>query len=680
MKASNSSMRGSTVQLSAMLIATVAALGCGSESEPAGTVCGGVVRDGTCLQRCEDSLCNPGNICVFTPERTEGYCTVSCESNDGCPWGHACVSDVQTANDPGSYCLDLELPGQGAVGATCSTDEDCDVGHGVGCFEGSCAFPCPSVLSDCPDGTMCKGDPDAASGEAGGYCVAAQADWLVPGRYGTDCPLGDEQCDVAAGFECVGPQGTPDANCSKPDGCVTDADCPSGYWCGETRVVENDVIDFARQPKTCLRREFCSPCESDVDCSHTTNAICVPDANGEGFCSTPCEVGADSCVIGARCEELGDGRTACRPDRGVCHVSEPQGCDPCRVDSDCGPNAVCYPGAWGYKPAMPWCSTPCGGPDSFGKNTCPVAPNGLEMLCLDENQLLLGGPFDETSPAHAYEHCYAPITVDNTERFPGEDPPNNACGNWKIESGEECDDGNTDPAYGCADCMVTAACTFTIEEPNGDGDPALTPVPNHIKISGTGLEPNLPLVISTSLCTTFKVEGAIEEAGDIDVIAIMIPNGASMWIDTFTSSVGSCTADLTTEARAWKNGEKASDESLLDLSVPCEALSDDPENYASTGYACPGSPTHLGCGSCDGPGVCGVCDKDSGYGNCNRLWVQTTTLFGGQYPVYFDGRYKVLRVYSSDPAMTVGNFVLIGNRFVESAPMSPSTPPTIGCY
>ncbi|MDZ4064050.1 MAG: hypothetical protein U1E22_05210, partial [Coriobacteriia bacterium] len=106
---------------------------------------------------------------------------------------------------------------------------------------------------------------------------------------------------------------------------------------------------------------------------------------------------------------------------------------------------------------------------------------------------------------------------------------------------------------------------------------------------------------------------------------------------------------------------------------------DAPEDYATTGFACPGTPTHLGCGTCDGPGVCGVCDDDNGPGNCTRMLVRTLTNFG-TYPIYFDGRYKVLRVYAKDPAATVGNFVIVGSRFTSQANFGRSTPVVLSCY
>jgi hypothetical protein len=59
--------------------------------------------------------------------------------------------------------------------------------------------------------------------------------------------------------------------------------------------------------------------------------------------------------------------------------------------------------------------------------------------------------------------------------------------------------------------------------------------------------------------------------------------------------------------------------------------------------------------------------------------VSTATSFGN-YPIYFDGRYKVLRVYAKDPGATVGNYILIGSRYSSQAMLGPSTPVVLSCY
>jgi cysteine-rich repeat protein len=310
------------------------------------------------------------------------------------------------------------------------------------------------------------------------------------------------------------------------------------------------------------------------------------------------------------------------------------------------------------------------------------------MLCLNENQYDLGGPYkanDSSAPNYLYNHCYAPLTVDNSELFPDKDPPNNTCGNAKRDPNEECDDGNKVATDGCDKCKVTANCTFTITEPNADGNPALSPIPYHVPVSGAEYEPAMQYVITLSKthCATFKIEGAIEAPGDIDNIAFQLPEDAYAWIETFTSSVGSCSSDLRTEIRTWKDSEKIADPTYLDLSVPCEKLTTDIIDEAN-GKLCPTSPNHLACGSCNGPGYCGKCDEDNGIGQCNRLYLTTnptsidTNL--GAIPINFEGQYKVMRVYARDAQATVANYIVIGSRFTAQADTGASTPPATSCY
>jgi cysteine-rich repeat protein len=330
--------------------------------------------------------------------------------------------------------------------------------------------------------------------------------------------------------------------------------------------------------------------------------------------------------------------------------------------------------------------TPCGPADSFGKSSCPIAPNGLEMICMDENELSIGGPFNQSDPLvpnYLYKHCYVPLTVDNTEMYAGIDPPRNACGNYVREGDEECDDGNTDAADGCdIDCKVTAACTFKVKEPNGDlwatppQSPVIEPSPKHI--AGVDYDPNMVHVVSLSKCGTFKVSGALETAGDVDTIAIRLDPAYNAWLETYTGGLHSCAADLITEVRAWGNFEKTALLNFLDPAAKCGDLTQsiknldlDPPTLCSSG--------NLGCGSCSKPGLCGQCDDDSGYGNCTRMLLSTTTSYSG-YKVDFDGKYKMIRVYSRDATKTVPEYTMIVSRFTGQSNTGSSTPPALSCY
>ncbi|MBI5532758.1 MAG: hypothetical protein HY898_08600 [Deltaproteobacteria bacterium] len=680
-------MRG--VLLLAASILALCATACSSSDSTPEKLCGGVVRDGQCYKKCDETKCLAGNYCFVTDDRAEGFCGQPCKDPNGteCGMGYACTPGTATTVDLTTYdyyCKSLGLPNDGVTGSPCKGDAECAPGYGLQCLAGKCAVKCDGVQY-CPDGYECKGIPNAPASGPKGYCDKKDTDWGA-GHYGTECPSGKSTvCDSANGWICVGTLGK--GFCSKKDGCATDDDCPSGYWCGSARIGISGKtdIDFTQQPKVCLKREFCAPCNSDIDCSLQVGAICVPDKNGEGFCTTPCEKETNSCYIGVECKDVGTGVFACVPDVGACHEATPQGCSPCRVDTDCGQNAICADGDFGYKTGMSWCMTPCGPKDSFGKATCNIAPNGLEMMCMDETELGLGGPFknDGTTPNYLYGHCYAPFTVDNTEMFVPSDPPRNVCGNYVREGDEECDDGNGKDSDGCdTKCKVTAACTFAIKEPNGDvwdtppSEPALDPAPNHV--TGTDYDPRMQWVVSTTKCRTFKITGALETAGDIDTIALELPDGAAAWLDTYNGGIGKCGVDLRTEVRPWGNAAKTADLNLLDATVTCEGLSDVIKNLdAATPSLC--SNKHLGCGSCTKAGICGACDDDNGYGDCTRMMLSTTLTYGS-YPIDFDGKFKIVRVYAKDPAATVSEYTMVVSRFTASNPVGASTPPGLTCY
>jgi cysteine-rich repeat protein len=571
--------------------------------------------------------------------------------------GEACSDQILCDTAQLLSCVDGACVVQPAgPGEPCSETRACKADSGLACAQGYCRATCSSVADGCASGFECLALPAGDPSGAPGVCLPG-GKLSGPGQYGTFCP--DAMiCDKAAGFFCKGVPGDASAFCTQKDGCATDTDCPAAFWCGSVTnpIDDKGNIDFDHPIKACLTREFCSPCATDLDCSAKTGGICVPDVNGEKFCSLPCNPGKNSCQIGVSCVDLGDGRSACRPDVGVCHVADaPKGCDPCRIDTDCGPGGLCNNGAVGNKPGMRWCSTPCGGPDASGKNTCPIAPNGAEMVCLDENELSLGGPFDSTQPNSIYKRCYKPLTVDNTDAFKGKDPTNNACGNSKREGDEECDDGNKTTTDGCDNCKIIPTCRFTLAEPNDDGKTTL-------------MQDGMPFDKVPTFCKSVLVEGSIEAAGDIDSLLFSLPDGASAWAELFTDKPGACSGDLLLEIRGGN----------VDLNVKCKDLSASVKNLdGETPSLCPDNAT-LGCGSCDTPGICGSCDDDSGIGDCPKMLISSTLQFQG-YKVKFDSAVKTARIYARDPSATVANYILVVDRLTPGD-QGPASPPGLGCY
>lgn len=729
-----------TALLSFFLLGSIA--GCSGDDDQPGTVCGGVVgKDGKCKQKCdkdnEAQFCAAVGVtgsgaCIESEEHPEGQCQQTCTAVTDCAVGYECKAGVTSMTQGSvSICSSLNLPNGGGQGVTCADNTACDQGHGFICISGTCQ-PDGSTGDTCtadtdcltegnvciggkcgaksPEGGACEEDTDCKSADlvckggtcgkkgdvgdecstaadcetAGGPCVngtclkpctsssqCADGEGCklggcleVPaqtgeGGYGTICTDGNSQCDTDNDYVCFTPQIGADPFCTQLEGCTADTDCPMGFWCGEARTADADGNwAFGQNKKACLANEFCSPCATDADCQgfNYPGSICVAGADGEKFCTVECNPDSNSCITGAGCREIADGRTVCTPDAGACHDANPTGCSACRVDSDCGDGGVCWSNlVGGYRPELGWCSVPCGAGNSGKDNVCPVADTtgGLEMICLDENvkeMFFYGDGWTEASaPDYMYKHCMPPLTIDASTAFLPKDFPLNACGNGVREEGEECDDNST-ANDGCTNCKVDANCKFTHDEADDSG--TLLTIPD--------------------ACKTAVITGSLT-AGDIDSVMFTLREGPAAWVETFTNNLFECDADLVLEVRG----------GTVDTNKGCDSLSQAILNLeAASPSFCPGSPTHMGCGSCSLAGLCGVCDDDNGLNGCNRVYARTVLNFdngGTLYPVYFDSKEKTVRVYAKDDQTSVDSYKILISR-IGNGPQGGAYGPYSTCW
>ncbi|RYE94928.1 MAG: hypothetical protein EOO75_00655 [Myxococcales bacterium] len=610
---------------------------------------------------CVDRTCAEGLVCF--QDRCQ---TASGAKGEACGEGRGCADPL--------VCLEGTCQTSTAgPGEACDASRLCNPTDGLACSDdGRCLYGCSSLTpGSCGEGYTCRALAAADNGFSGVCRPSDNPADHGPGQFGTACPKGTE---CAAGFTCV-PGENPASNyCSKTDGCEADDQCPGGYWCGSlTRLTaDKKEIDFANPNRLCLQRDFCAPCSTDLDCSWTSGAICVPDADGEKFCSLPCNSAKNSCVIGAACVEVeqrnGVPVTACRPDVGVCHAKgAPTGCEPCRIDGDCGDNALCADGAQGNKPSLRWCETPCGPADADGKHPCPIAPNGIEMVCLDETLYTLGGPIKE-GDTPLYGTCFRPYTVDNTV-VGTKDPANHVCGDGKREAAEECDDGNSSATDGCDACKITAKCRFTLGPVVGPGQPS------------TLLQGATTLTEIPSSCPSFRVEGTIAKAGDVAEFRFPLVDGAYSWFSVSTGAPDSCTTDLVATVQTG-DYDVATDK--LDITnkdgaiTPCDGLTTAVKNLdAAKPSLCPDNQS-LGCGSCSDKGLCGTCDDDSGIGNCPRMLLTNTTVYQN-FKVKFASVKQQARIYARDGKSTNVPFVAIADRLANGS-QGPKFTPTLSCY
>jgi len=184
--------------------------------------------------------------------------------------------------------------------------------------------------------------------------------------------------------------------------------------CGETEEPCIDEANFGQNGatffegqycilrKTCLKRDQCAPCETDLDCSRLAGQRCI-NIGGSNRCARDCGVDGD-CDDDYQCIQ-----NSCVPRFGAC---EGTGlfCEPCQDDTDCGgpeSHFACVTASGGQKACFDLTF-----PDTCTTDSdCPASPSGLHGECLD-------GTEGFTSTDELYHHCYFPSKlVDNIPKF-----------------------------------------------------------------------------------------------------------------------------------------------------------------------------------------------------------------------------------------------------------------------
>lgn len=347
-------------------LASLTAAGCGDDGDggaggSGGTVCeGGVLdADGNCVAKCDPAKCVAGNVCA------ENACRLPCDAHSECyPGTQACVPALE--DDTGRVvhvCKETGRVAAPAGGFPYGT-------YGTACFFGEA--DCATQLA-CPNGLEC--DPTACPD-----CELALD--LCPNEDGTGCNLGRcassgeacvfNTCDCASEgtpFTCItAGEGDAEAYCTHHD-CSDDSQCPSGFFCGETRdrreicgtmkgnsnFCGGETVEPCVDPsefnaggaelfegslcllrKTCLERESCIPCNHNLDCSWSEAQVCTQHAGGNAcarICAGPADCLADEdCLPYNPAALAGEGPGFCADAPGV----------PCALDADCA-GGTCLP-------------------------------------------------------------------------------------------------------------------------------------------------------------------------------------------------------------------------------------------------------------------------------------------------------------------------------------------------
>lgn len=444
--------------------------------DPATPPCEGYVEaDGDCVPKCDPSKCLAGNVCV------ENQCRLACSSHLECFAGgqvgtqllpqQACTPTNDDGGAAVSVCLETghQPPATGpAQGKACPFGEgDCATkicANGLECDP----MACGGKPAECvKDEALCAGKEECNIGKCASdgarctvtTCEPSECKALTCNSSGegdataycmrTDCSA-DEQC--GPGFYCgyvrdphdVCGETCSGGKCSDGRACTKDGDCQKGNntFCGKTL---EPCIDPKTKPagttfeegplcmmrRACLRRDECTPCTTNLDCSAGAGALCLnlgvsPDKPAlacASLCKDDTNCRADQacvpaggntcgkapgvyCTTAADCPAEGDtceARNVCRPRSGGCNAegaSDSKFCFSCVSDLDCGgPDS-----SWG-------CSELGSGEracfdQSFSttctKDTdCPKSPGGASGTCLDENDGV--NPGDDV-----YHRCYFP--------------------------------------------------------------------------------------------------------------------------------------------------------------------------------------------------------------------------------------------------------------------------------
>lgn len=309
--------------------------------------CDGAVDEGCAsfAQPCSDQVpCQPGHICAPIGGVGEPACTLACDPGanplEVCGIGSNAYCLAWGCGDQGGHCI---LIGAGArtaeVGAPCAGDGDCanfycrDPQDGAG----------RRCMTRCEDDTACGAGSICGAVEQGcGGCVPEGGDPLLHG-FGQACETNEQCASSLCGIDDDG------RFCTQECG-----DCPEGYHCARGECARGEASDDQGQP-----------CNENEDCE---TGLCAHWPDGESctrFCSdrTPCPAGLT-------CTDIGDDRSACKPDKSV--VGQP-----CTSNDDCQ-SSLCgnFPDDRGTV-----CTEPCAG------GACP-----LDLECIEASGLTLCAP------------------------------------------------------------------------------------------------------------------------------------------------------------------------------------------------------------------------------------------------------------------------------------------------
>lgn len=362
----------------------------------------------------------PNEACTATSECdtdiglgcVDGTCRyVGCKTHSDCLGVGLCSEGTDDTGKKVLACTDGPAGSPGQFGAKCPGDKT-----PVACTTDTACAPdqgCHPTLKRCLP--KC-----GAAGECPSFAPVC-----------TTTTSGDlcTECDEENGFSCIGSgPGDVDAYCGK-GGCQSDSDCGPGFGCQTLRTsrvpcaatcgfqastatncVKADELGPGKEfscgsvsllRNLCVKREFCSACETDDDCRAIPNQVCAKDQSGTKICTTVCDPevsnacpwgNAGSCAI----TDTEKNVPTCSHRFGSC-AGTGGSCEPCVDDLDC-PNGLCLTSTFTNEHYCVSLSQSCdctGLPVEQGVQCqgggCPQTPGGATMNCYGGSSVQAGG-------------------------------------------------------------------------------------------------------------------------------------------------------------------------------------------------------------------------------------------------------------------------------------------------
>ncbi len=357
------------------------------------------------ITQCDPAKCAPGNLCLAMDGdlKCRKPCTSNADPAGSCPSNYFCSSTNVPSTIPAG-CTKVDVTPSKALCSGLSASS----GTRLTAFHCPGAKPTGCLAADAAGNFCCNEAP--AETLAQPVCVKIFRDVATPGpkQWGAVCDptKGLEEnpdCDAAQGFFCRGTSPTDATSyCTRYD-CLGDRECAAGFSCATINVGPNVATakrTYHEVRTACLRREYCAPCNADVDCPPLAGRPqrCVPDQAGAGFCAPECAT-SKNCNPESKCVDGGIGVKTCYPRAGTC-VGDGSLCSPCSNDAQCGDDGLCVKGSYTTER---FCAKKSATTCTEKTNGCPPSSKpGVEVFC--------AAP-DPKDPGESDNYCYGTYEI-----------------------------------------------------------------------------------------------------------------------------------------------------------------------------------------------------------------------------------------------------------------------------